>query len=139
MGKAELDSGAKLGAMSNSLANRLVLEAVLAGGLGLLAVIASIFLLVWFGRKVTRDMTGLNDSVRGMAEERLPRVVERLRRGEDVDVLAESPAPDIQRHHRGLPDRGVVRHRAGRGGHGRRRPGQAAQGRQPGFPEHLHA
>jgi len=93
MGKAELDSGAKLGAMSNSLANRLVLEAVLAGGVGLLAVIASIFLLVWFGRKVTRDMTGLNDSVRGMADERLPRVVERLRRGEDVDVAAESPPP----------------------------------------------
>jgi signal transduction histidine kinase len=93
MGKAELDSGAKLGAMSNSLANRLVLEAILAGGLGLLAVAASIFLLVWFGRKVTRDMTGLNDSVRGMADERLPRVVERLRRGEDVDVRAESPAP----------------------------------------------
>jgi signal transduction histidine kinase len=29
-----------------------------------------------------------------MAEERLPRVVDRLRRGEDVDVLAESPPPD---------------------------------------------
>ena len=28
-----------------------------------------------------------------MAEERLPRVVDRLRRGEDVDVLAESPPP----------------------------------------------
>jgi signal transduction histidine kinase len=94
MGKAELDSGAKLGSMSNSLANRLVLEAILAGGLGLLAVIGSIFLIVWFGRKVTRDMTSLNDSVRAMADERLPRVVERLRRGEDVDVLAESPAPD---------------------------------------------
>jgi signal transduction histidine kinase len=93
MGKAELDSGTKLGAMSNSLANRLVFEAILAGGLGLLAVAGSIFLIVWFGRKVTRDMTGLNDSVRGMADERLPRVVERLRRGEDVDVAAESPAP----------------------------------------------
>jgi signal transduction histidine kinase len=93
MAKAELDSGAKLGSMSNSLANRLILEAILAGGLGLLAVAASIFLIVWFGRKVTRDMTGLNDSVRGMADERLPRVVARLRRGEDVDVAAESPAP----------------------------------------------
>jgi hypothetical protein len=28
-----------------------------------------------------------------MAEKRLPRVVDRLRRGEDVDVLAESPPP----------------------------------------------
>ena len=79
--------------MSASQSERLVTEAVLAGGLGLLAVVASVFLLVWFGRKVTRDLTRLNTSVRGMAEERLPRVVERLRRGEDVDVLAESPPP----------------------------------------------
>ncbi len=56
-------------------------------------VIVSIVLLAWFGRKVTRDLTRLNDSVRAMAEERLPRVVDRLRRGEDVDVLAESPPP----------------------------------------------
>ena len=54
---------------------------------------ASVFLLVWFGRKVTRDLTGLNDSVREMATERLPSVVERLRRGDDVDVHAESPVP----------------------------------------------
>ncbi|HET9967887.1 MAG TPA: ATP-binding protein, partial [Streptosporangiaceae bacterium] len=93
MGKGGLVTGDKLGSMSNSLANKLVLEAILAGGLGLLAVAASIFLIVWFGRKVTKDMTGLNDSVRGMADERLPRVVERLRRGEDVDVAAESPTP----------------------------------------------
>jgi signal transduction histidine kinase len=79
--------------MSASLSNRLVLEAVLAGGLGLAAVAVSVFLLVWFGRKVTRDLGGLNDSVRGMADERLPRVVDRLRRGEDVDVAAESPPP----------------------------------------------
>src|SRR6266516_2010746 len=73
--------------------NRLVLEAVLVGGLGLAAVVASVFLLVWFGRKVTRDLTGLNDSVREMATDRLPSVVERLRRGGDVDVDAESPPP----------------------------------------------
>jgi signal transduction histidine kinase len=89
----ETANGNKLTAMSASLSNRLVLEAVLAGGLGLAAVAASIFLLVWFGRKVTRDLGGLNDSVRGMADERLPRVVERLRRGDDVDVDAEAPPP----------------------------------------------
>src|SRR5256886_213965 len=89
----ETANGNKLTAMSASLSNRLVLEAVLAGGLGLAAVVASVFLLVWFGRKVTRDLTGLNDSVREMATERLPSVVERLRRGVDVDVDAESPPP----------------------------------------------
>jgi signal transduction histidine kinase len=89
----ETPNGNKLTAMSASLSNRLVLEAVLAGGLGLAAVAASVFLLVWFGRKVTRDLTGLNDSVREMATERLPSVVDRLRRGDDVDVAAESPPP----------------------------------------------
>jgi signal transduction histidine kinase len=93
MQKAEMAGGVKLSQMSASLTDRLITEAVLAGGVGLAAVVASIFLLVWFGRKVTGDLTNLNDSVRGMAEERLPRVVERLRRGEDVDVLAESPPP----------------------------------------------
>jgi signal transduction histidine kinase len=93
MQKTETSNGAQLTAMSASLSDRLVTEAVLAGGLGLAAVIASVFLMLWFGRKVTGDLGRLNDSVRGMAEERLPRVVEQLRRGDDVDVLAESPAP----------------------------------------------
>src|SRR6185437_12460300 len=93
MVKAQLDNGNQLTALSASRSDRLVTEAVLTGGLGLVAVVASVFLLVWFGRKVTRDLGGLNDSVRGMADERLPRVVERLRRGDDVDVDAESPPP----------------------------------------------
>jgi signal transduction histidine kinase len=93
MENTETGNGALLTSMSASLSDRLVTEAVLAGGLGLAAVVASVFLLVWFGRKVTGDLGRLNDSVRGMAEERLPRVVERLRRGDDVDVLAESPPP----------------------------------------------
>jgi signal transduction histidine kinase len=82
-----------MSAISGSASSWLYTKAILAGGIGLLAVIVSVFLLVWFGRKVTGDLTRLHTSVRGMAEERLPRVVERLRRGDDVDVLAESPPP----------------------------------------------
>jgi len=69
-------------------------QAYLTGGLGLLAVATSVVLLVWFGRRVSTDLTGLRNSVRSMAEERLPRVVERLQRGDDVDVAEESPPPD---------------------------------------------
>jgi signal transduction histidine kinase len=69
-------------------------QAYLTGGLGLLAVVASIVLLVWFGHRVGTDLTSLRDSVRRMADERMPHVVERLQRGEDVDVAAESPPPD---------------------------------------------
>jgi signal transduction histidine kinase len=93
LGATEDREAVQLAAMAGSQSSGLVTEAVLVGGLGLLAVVGSVFLLVWFGRKVTGDLTRLHGSVRAMAEERLPRVVERLGRGEDVDVLAESPPP----------------------------------------------
>jgi len=91
--EAELGSGGQLAAMAASLSDRSLTEAVLAGGVGLVAVVASILLMMWFGRKLTRDLGSLHGSVREMAEERLPSVVERLRRGDDVDVRAESPPP----------------------------------------------
>ena len=137
--KNEASDATQLAAISGSASSRLFTEAIVAGGVGLLAVLVSVFMLIWFGRKVTGDLTGLYTSVRGMAEERLPRVVERLRRGEDVDVLAESPPPDTEQHRGDLPDRAVVRHRAGGGRRGGRRAGAAAQGGQPGLPEYLHA
>jgi signal transduction histidine kinase len=93
--KTQTGNGAQLSALSASASNGLFTEAVLAGVLGLLAVLLSVFLPVWFGRKITGDLGKLHTSVRGMAEERLPRVVDRLRRGEDVDVLAESPPPEL--------------------------------------------
>jgi signal transduction histidine kinase len=90
---AGFNVGGQLAALGASRSSGLVTEAVIAGGVGLAGVIASGFLVIWFGRKVTGDLTRLDGSVRAMAEERLPRVVERLRLGEDVDVRAESPPP----------------------------------------------
>jgi signal transduction histidine kinase len=95
LGAVEDREAVQLATMAGSQSSGLVTEAVLVGGLGLLAVAVSVFLMAWFGRKVTRDLTRLHNSVRAMAEERLPRVVERLRRGDDVDVLAESPPPGV--------------------------------------------
>src|SRR6185437_6314377 len=92
--KAQTENGTRLSSLSASASNGLFTEAILAGGVGLVAVLVSVFLLIWFGRKITGDLGRLHSSVRGMAEERLPRVVDRLRRGEDVNVLAESPTPD---------------------------------------------
>ena len=92
--KTEAANAATLSGLSASQSDGQVTEAVIVGGIGLIAVVASVFLLIWFGRKVTKDLTRLNTSVRDMAEERLPRVVGLLRRGEDVNVLAESPPPD---------------------------------------------
>jgi len=85
------ENGTQLTARSTALSDRLLIEAVLAGGVGLVAVAGSVFLLLWFGRKVTKDLTQLDSGVRDIADIRMPRVVERLRRGDDVDMLAESP------------------------------------------------
>jgi signal transduction histidine kinase len=93
MGVAELNSGAQLAAMAASLSDSSLTKAILTGGIGLVAVLASFLLMAWLARRLTRDMRGLDGSVRAMADERLPRVVERLRRGDDVDVQAESPPP----------------------------------------------
>ena len=135
----ETVNGNKLTAMSASLSNRLVLEAFLVGGLGLAAVAASVFLLVWFGRKVTRDLTGLNRQRPGdgyhTAAERGRAAAAGRRRGRRRRVAGARH----QQHRGDLADRGVVRHRPVRGRLRRRRPGQAAQGSQPGLPEHLHA
>jgi signal transduction histidine kinase len=76
---------------SAALHDSLLTELYLAGGLGLAAVLVSVTVAVVFGRRLREDLTGLYESARQMAEERLPLLVERLRRGEDVDALAESP------------------------------------------------
>jgi signal transduction histidine kinase len=84
-------SAGPLTALSGQEGNRLLLEAVLAGGLGLLAVVASLALMIRFGRSIRRDLTRLNDSAQAMATQRLPHVIERLSAGDEVDVAAESP------------------------------------------------
>jgi signal transduction histidine kinase len=80
-----------LAAQQGRMSNRLFLEAGLAGGLGLLAVVVAVFLMVRFARGIRRELTGLHDSAAQMAHERLPRVVAQLREGDEVDVAAESP------------------------------------------------
>jgi signal transduction histidine kinase len=76
---------------SAQLSDRLLTELCLAGGLGLAAVVASVFIMVRFARTLRGELTSLYLSARQIADERLPQLVERLRRGEDVDVAAESP------------------------------------------------
>ena len=71
--------------------NVVLLRLFLVGGAGLAAVIVSALLLLGFGNRITRELTGFQKAVRALADERLPAVVSRLREGEDVDVDAEAP------------------------------------------------
>jgi signal transduction histidine kinase len=87
----EPPTGKLLAVRAAQLSDSLRTELYLAGGVGLVAVIVSVIAAVRFGRRLRQELTGLYESARQMAEERLPRLVERLRRGDDVDVQAESP------------------------------------------------
>jgi signal transduction histidine kinase len=72
--------------------NVVLLRLFVVGGAGLAAVVISA-LLLGFGNRITRELTGFQKAVRALADERLPAVVSRLREGEgeDVDVDAEAP------------------------------------------------
>jgi signal transduction histidine kinase len=64
---------------------------VLAGGLGLVALIASIVMSITTARAILAQLDRLRIAASDLANKRLPGVVERLRQGEKVDVAAEAP------------------------------------------------
>ncbi|XVQ11934.1 sensor histidine kinase [Spirillospora sp. CA-255316] len=68
-----------------------VVRLVLAGGLGLLAVVASIIVSITTAQALVRQLERLRIAAWELAEQRLPSVVERLGHGEKVDVSAEAP------------------------------------------------
>jgi signal transduction histidine kinase len=76
-------------------ADVIIVRLVLVGGAGLLGVVLSSALLLRFGNRISRELTRLRGAARTLAGERLPRVVSRLRAGEDVDVAAEAPPLDL--------------------------------------------
>ncbi|WP_174536450.1 sensor histidine kinase [Micromonospora chalcea] len=68
-----------------------IVRLVLAAGLGLLAVIASVVVSITTARALVRQLERLREAAFNLAHERLPSVVERLGRGEEVDVAREAP------------------------------------------------
>ncbi|GII41033.1 histidine kinase [Planotetraspora phitsanulokensis] len=80
-----------LTAEATSAATGIVGRIAIAGGLGLVAILATIIFSVRFGRRLVGDLAGLREAALDLADVRLPDVVDRLRRGEDVDVEAAAP------------------------------------------------
>jgi signal transduction histidine kinase len=79
-------------AEAGQVSRNLFIEAALAAGLGLVAVVGVVLLMLRFGRRIRRELTGLHDGAADMASVRLPALVARLGEGDDVDVAAASPA-----------------------------------------------
>ena len=89
--RVNIGSGEIMAEKAKEAATTILLRIAIAGGVGLLAVVASITFSVRFARRHVRDLATLRNSALELADRRLPRVVERLSRGEDVDVAAEAP------------------------------------------------
>ncbi|MDX6740926.1 nitrate- and nitrite sensing domain-containing protein [Actinocorallia sp. A-T 12471] len=74
--------------------DEIMLRLYLVAGVGFLAVLLSGVLFFRFIRGISADLRRLQHTAQDLARVRLPRVVGRLRRGEQVDVRTE--APDIE-------------------------------------------
>ncbi|HLJ98613.1 MAG TPA: ATP-binding protein [Streptosporangiaceae bacterium] len=66
---------------SISSSHRLLIEAAVVAGLGLVIILVVVLLLRSFAKRLSRELSGLAAAAR-LADERLPAIVERLRSGE---------------------------------------------------------
>ena len=93
LSRAGTQASQELTDRAQSAAHATYLRLILAGGLGLLAVILSIIVSVIVGRGLVRELAALRESALDLANKRLPDVMTRLRAGQDVDLSAEEAPP----------------------------------------------
>src|SRR6266536_1228509 len=87
----ELNAKRAVAARAEPVEDRIFNRLWVAGVLGLLAVVVSVVFSSWLGRSLVTDMGRLRAAALHLSNRRLPDVVRRLRRGEDVDVAVEAP------------------------------------------------
>lgn len=80
------------------VAMNVIAKAVVAGALGLIAVLFSLFLSVRVGRSLIRDLKQLRLEAHEASGVRLPSVMRRLSAGEEVDVETEVPRLEYDRN-----------------------------------------
>src|SRR5215471_10688300 len=73
--------------ISQDAKNRVKITALI----GLVGLLLTLIVTILLGRSINRRLTTLSRSARTLAEDQLPSVVARLRRGESVNVAAEAP------------------------------------------------
>ncbi len=93
--KIIVDGGDRLVERAVPGAVGVIARLLLAGGLGLVAVVASIVLSITTTRSLLAQLKKLRDAAHELSDERLPGVVERIGHGEVVDVSREVPDLDF--------------------------------------------
>jgi signal transduction histidine kinase len=88
-------SGFTISSQTTKAGRAVLVRLGLAGGLGVLAVALSLLLSIRVGRGLTRELTGLQGAAHDLANQRLPGIIDRLRRDELVDIEAEAPPLEV--------------------------------------------
>ncbi|WP_068922906.1 sensor histidine kinase [Planobispora rosea] len=86
-----LTAGSGVVERAGPVAAGVIVRLVLAGGLGLIAVVASVVLSITTARALVQQLEKLRNAAWELANKRLPGVVERIGHGENVDIAAEAP------------------------------------------------
>ncbi|WP_169987083.1 MULTISPECIES: nitrate- and nitrite sensing domain-containing protein [unclassified Microbispora] len=89
--KAQTEAAALLAQRAAPIADSILRRAVLVGGFGLLAVLASILISLRVGGRLARELADLRQAALDLANTRLPGMLVKLKRGDDVDVATEAP------------------------------------------------
>jgi signal transduction histidine kinase len=93
----QLNATEALAARARPIAVEKLVRLGVAGAVGLVALILSIVAAVRVGRSIVGRLARLRGEATEIANERVPAVVGRLRRGEPVDVNVETPPPEYGR------------------------------------------
>ncbi|WP_192810116.1 sensor histidine kinase [Actinomadura rudentiformis] len=88
-GQAQLSASEALTDRTDTVGKQTVVRLAIVGGLGLMVVAASILLSVRFARRLSGELHGLQRAAQHLAENQLPQVIARLRKGEEVKPPSE--------------------------------------------------
>ncbi|MFC7185222.1 nitrate- and nitrite sensing domain-containing protein, partial [Kitasatospora paranensis] len=81
----------RIGERAQSYAINQIVRGGIAGVIGLIAVVLSVLISFRIGRGLVRELVNLRNSAQELSGARLPAMMLRLRRGEAVDIAAETP------------------------------------------------
>src|SRR2546429_3326630 len=88
----EWGGGGGAAAGARLLADRIHARLWLASVLGLVSITVSVVFMLWLGRWLVTGLGRLREAALHLALGRLPEVIGRLRRGEDIDADADADA-----------------------------------------------
>ncbi|MEU9884450.1 nitrate- and nitrite sensing domain-containing protein [Sphaerisporangium sp. NPDC051011] len=85
------DRTALLNSLADGVSWGIIAQIVIAGGLGLVAILLAVALSARLGRGLAQELADLRSAALDLADVRLPGVVRKLRDGEPVEVDTEAP------------------------------------------------